>query len=327
MPSKLSTVYVPPPIAVKGLAVSPAEVDYFKSNGFLYKSSLLEQAAVEASLTKVWEALVECVPMSDDCGPVLSRDDPTSWQNPKWKPPEEADKSGFFEERQRFAIHGRTVKMHDIGNELYLLDLVPHNTKVKEVANQLLSDSLKRVERTRGVYAFFPSSLVSESDRQQRVSGNALGPHTDRVCQQLNVCAYLDDVPPRSGGFTAYPGSHKVMFEAHQYESNWSPNARFKDCMREVIETIAPVEFAGKRGDVVFWHGRTVHSAGIHVGDTIRWALFSDYTQDRPYLTPDEHREMGQYEWFKDTKLFRNDDLVSDDMWRNWRLEPSLPQD
>ena len=210
--------------------------------------------------------------------------------------------------------------MHEIGNQQYLLDLVPNNPRIREIARTLLADKLKTTERTRGVYAFFPSEQLALGEISKRLNGASLGPHTDRVCQQLNVCAYLDDVPPRSGGFTVYPGSHQIMLQAHRYEANWSPTDAFNEAMREVVTKITPVEFAGQQGDIVFWHGRTVHSAGVHIGDSIRWAVFADFTEDREILDADAHRELGLYEWFKDAKMFKNDKEVSDDMWQSWRL-------
>ena len=39
---------------------------------------------------------------------------------------------------------------------------------------------------------------------------------------------------------------------------------------------------------MIFWHGRTVHSAGIHLGQDVRWALFADYAQDLPVLSDDD---------------------------------------
>ena len=74
---------------------------------------------------------------------------------------------------------------------------------------------------------------------------------------------------------------------------------------------------------MIFWHGRLAHTPGIHLSDAIRWAAFADYTHDRPLLTDDEHRALGQYEWFKDAKLFRQDFETSADMWRHWAIDES----
>lgn len=324
--SRLSALFDPPDLAEKDVTVSNAEIEFFKENGFLFKRGLINSCAAAAALDRAWLTLLDAVPPLEGSDWVLKRDDPETWRSPQWSELPPADTSGLFEGRQRTAVHGRTVKMHEIGNEQYLLDLVPNNPNIRKIARALLADKLKTSERTRGVYALFPPKQLSSEEIQKRINGASLGPHTDRVCQQLNVCAYLDDVPPRSGGFTVYPGSHRIMFQAHRYEANWSPSDSFNDAVREVVNTITPVEFVGKQGDVVFWHGRTVHSAGIHVGDPIRWAVFADFTEHREILDADAHRALGLYEWFKDAKLFRNDLEVTDDMWRSWRLARSLDQ-
>ena len=37
-------------------------------------------------------------------------------------------------------------------------------------------------------------------------------------------------------------------------------------------------------------------------------------------MSDEEHKQLGQFEWFKDTRLFREDWEVSSDMWRHWNL-------
>ena len=318
--SRPSIVFEPPDLAVDGVIVSDAEIEFFKENGFLFKRHLIDREATADALDRAWQSLTETVPPAEGSSWQLQRDNPETWRTPQWSTLPPADSSGPFEGRQRTAVHGRTVKMHEIGDQQYLLNLVPNNPKIREIARSLLADNLKRSERTRGVYALFPTKRLSAEEVEKRLNGSSLGPHTDRVCQQLNVCVYLDDVPPRSGGFTVYPGSHRIMFQAHRYEANWSPTDSFSDAMQEVVRKITPVEFVGNQGDVVFWHGRTVHSAGVHIGDSIRWAVFADFTEDREILDADAHRAMGLYEWFKDAKMFKSDREVSDDMWRSWRL-------
>ena len=318
--SRPSSIYEPPKLAVEGEIVSKAEIEYFKEHGFLFKRGLIERGAVANALERAWDSLIETVPPSKESDWELKRDDPMTWRAPQWSKLPPADKSGPFEGRQRTVAQGRGVKMHEIGNQQFLLDLVPNHPKIREIARTLLADRLKKSERTRGIYAIFPAAQLSAEEIKQRLGGASLGPHTDRVCQQLNACVYLNDVPPRSGGFTVYPGSHRIMFQAHRFESNWSPTDTFGDAMRKVVSTITPVEFVGNQGDVVFWHGRTVHTAGVHVGEAIRWAVFADFTEDREILDADAHRELGLYEWFKDAKMFKSDLEVTDDMWRSWRL-------
>lgn len=311
---KLSRIFEFEDRTEPGELLSSREIDFFKENGFLVKKRLVEPALVDAALQRTWNYVLDSIPVDDATSWQLSCDDPTTWVNPRWAKMSPPEGSGFYEGRQRIVYSGTTVKAHDIGDADFLLDLLPDNLKVRELGERFLG-SLKSSERTRGVYALFPL----EPSRRE-VSSSRLGPHTDRVCQQLNLCTYLSDVKPRGGGFTIYPGSHKLMHFAHEFTANWSPNDKFRELAQEVVHSIEPIELVAEVGDVIFWHGRLVHSAGIHVRDDIRWAVFGDYSQDRPILTEDQHRALGQYEWFKDTKLFKEDTRTSDDMWVDWKI-------
>ena len=318
MARKPSKVFEMPDLAEAGQVVSAGEIEFFVANGFLVKRGLLARNAVAEALDQAWAHLLENVPM-DPAAPALTPGDPTTWRDPVWGPLSAPDKTGPYEGRQRVYHGGATVKLHDLGSAGFLVDLLPNNPDVRAVGTALLGD-LRSSERTRGVYALFPTTVPDDERGRARRNATALGPHTDRVCQQLNVCAYLSDVTPRNGGFTVYPGSHKVMFRAHRYAANWSPQPDFRDALKRVVDEIQPFELVGDAGDVVFWHGRCVHSSGIHTGDDIRWAVFADFTRDFATLDADEHRAVGQYEWFKDAKLFRDDALAGDDMWQHWSL-------
>ena len=309
-----------PDLAAPGEVVSKAEAEFFTNNGFFIKKGLLDPAKLAPALDQIWSHLLEKVPVLKGSGWELSREDSRTWMNPQWSPMPPHPVSGPHQGRQPIEHYGRIVKLHDIGNAGYLLDLLPNDRDVRAVAEALLGEDLRPSIHTRGVYAVFPTQSTSDPSGKRRLSGASLGPHADQVCQQLNTCAYLTDVPPRSGGFTLYPGSHMLMFQAHKYESNWSPLPSYQDAMRKVVEDIEPVELIGEKGTVIFWHGRMVHSVGIHIGSSIRWALFADFTQNREVMSDEEHRRLGQFEWFKDAKLFKDDWPVSGDMWRNWKV-------
>ena len=306
-----------PDLTVPGELVSKAELDFFREYGFLVKKALLDPDKLEPALDRIWTHLLTEVPVKPGSAWTLSREDKQTWKDPEWAemPPHPVD--GPFQGRHPIEHMRRVVKLHDLGSENYILELLPNDPRVREVAETILSRDLRVSTRVCGVYIVFPSeSAAKELDDNVRV----LGPHTDQVCQQLNACGYLEDVNPRNGGFTVYPGSHKRMFRAHRYEANWSPLSSFRDTLKDVAETIEPYEIVAEKGSVVFWHGRTVHSVGIHLGADIRWALFADFTQNQPILTDEEHKDVNQYEWFKDAKLFRSDELAGEDMWRSWRL-------
>ena len=309
-----STVFRMPQIASSGIALNDDEISFFRENGFLVKTGLVDIPSCERALSRVWDYVMQHVVDMSDKENNLDRNDRSTWLNPSWRTMPPAPKSGFYEGRQPIFAYGIALKLHRLGSEDFLVDLLPRNPKVRSIAELLLSSSLRRSTRTRGVYALFPR------ERTESAKPGRLGPHTDRVCQQLNTCLYLDDVLPRGGGFTVYPGSHRIMYRAHERDANWSPLDSFPDRMNEVVSTIKPLELIANKGDVIFWHGRTVHTAGIHHNEDIRWAVFGDYCEDRPVLTDDEHRAAGQYEWFKDTELYRTDWPVDDDMWAHWNI-------
>lgn len=328
-----SRVFDPPDLAAAGEALSAAEVGFFVEHGFLVKKRLLAASAVEAALDRIWRHLLDNVPLADNG--VLRRDDPSTWISPPWAPMPPTPQVGPHQGRAPLIYSDAMVRLHDLGAADFLLRLVPNNPRVRRVAAALLGD-LRASSRTRGVYALFPTRQAVDAPQDGAAAeasiSAALLPHTDQVCQQLNLCAYLNDVPPRGGGFTVYPGSHKALFHAHRFSANWSPLPRFADTMRQVIQETVPLELTGCRGDVIFWHGRAVHSSGPHFGRHIRWAVFADFMQEGETLSDDEHRALGLFEWFKDTKLLRHDvetaagagaeaaDGRHHPMWRGWRL-------
>ncbi len=326
-PKQPSQVFDAPDLSAPGAVLTDAEIDFFVRHGFVVKKRLLAASAANAALDRTWRHLLDRVPMADGKG-ALRQHDRSTWVSPAWGPMPPTPTDGPHAGRAPIVYSGATVKLHDLGAAGFLVRLVPNNPKVRRVAEGLLGN-LRPSRRTRGVYALFPTRQ-DEGEAETRIA-DALLPHTDQVCQQLNACAYLDDVPPHGGGFTVYPGSHKALFHAHRFAANWSPLPHFAEVMREVATETAPLELTGSKGDVVFWHGRLVHSAGVHFGQHIRWAVFADFTHNGETLSDDEHRALGQFEWFKDTRLLRSDietttcegkddDAHPEAMWRGWRL-------
>ena len=312
---KLSQTFTMPqlPTASGEQTVSHEQIGFFKEHGFLILERLIDEDAINAAMSRIWDYVEVRIPGASESS-VLRRDDPTTWRQPAFGKQPPQPKTGYYQGRVPVEYFDRTIKLHDIGTEDFLLDLLPRHPCVEAIAKRMLGPNLRPSNVTRGVYALLPGP------KGRSAKGSMLGPHTDQVCQQLNTCAYLNDVEPRGGGFTVYPGSHRIMFQAHETEANFSPNAYFREHMRKVVNTIEPYELCAPKGSVIFWHGRTVHSPGIHLGDNIRWALFGDYSLDHPVLDDDEHRACGQYEWFKNTRLFREDHFITEDMWRGWSI-------
>jgi hypothetical protein len=317
-----SRVFSAPDLAEPGVVLSAAEIRFFKEHGFLLKHALLDQEAMAAAMERAWDHLLEVVPRDPHSAWRLDRNDPSTWVNPRWAAMPPHPQSGPHQGRApvEYYDHG-VVKLHTLGDDEFLLRDFANHPRVREVASALLGSPLRPTRFFRGVYPIFPTRDGSSAEAQ--LERRKLTPHTDQVCQQLNVCAYLGDVGPRAGGFTVYPGSHVRLFHEHRYEANWSPLPSYAGTLQEIASTVEPLELTAARGSVIFWHGRLAHTPGIHLSDAIRWAAFADYTHDRPTLTEDEHRALGQYEWFKDVQLFREDSEVSSNLWRHWAIDDS----
>jgi hypothetical protein len=322
-PPRTSRVFSAPDLSVPGALVSPVEVRFFKEHGFLVKHALLDREAMAAAVERAWDHLLEVVPQDPSSGWRLNPRDPGTWQNPRWAPMPPHPTSGEHEGRAPVEYQAGVVKLHLLGRDESLLASFANHPRVRAVVRAMLGGELRETSFFRGVYPIFPTR--ESADDRVELERRRLAPHTDRVCQQVNVCAYLGDVAPRSGGFTVYPGSHLRLFSEHRYEANWSPLPSYERALAEVAATVEPLELTATRGSVIFWHGRLAHSGGIHFGRDIRWAAFADYTHHRPTLTDDEHRALGLYEWFKDVKLFREDFETSSDPWRHWALGAPHP--
>ena len=69
---------------------------------------------------------------------------------------------------------------------------------------------------------------------------------------------YLSDVPPRCGGTTFWPGSHKLFYQIYPFDSNGRPtgqnqeHADYRRIFDQVLEEVEPVEICGEAGDVVW---------------------------------------------------------------------------
>ncbi|WP_436924889.1 phytanoyl-CoA dioxygenase family protein [Halosimplex amylolyticum] len=127
---------------------------------------------------------------------------------------------------------------------------------------------------------------------------------------QLGAAVYLDDVGPRGGGFTVWPGSHRVAaeyFDDHALETvggkpnnsqipalgdepgEWDYDERLHD-------QCDPYEIAGDAGTVVLWHGLLTHNAGINNGERVRMAAISRFArEDQDEIRRDAAANLFEY--------------------------------
>lgn len=283
-----------PPGADK-LGLTPEEVASFREKGYIIKRGLIPEADLKPFQDFWWEQppVVEAF---------VKKEDPGSWIAPgkHWPTPENRwglDKNwmgkhnwpGLDQEERPFAALGERVGRlphkltHDISNDVWRWHGIGHDPGfVNATSNHpntlymieaLLGGPVKRPVRNRGVYSVFP--LASGGPKAK------LGPHHDGLPTEIIGVTLLEEVKPRSGGFTIWPGSAQKLYSTSQQALNWVPTEESNRVFAEVKESVQPVEFVGGPGDVILIHGWTVHSAGLQESTRVRKAVIQDFSKAR----------------------------------------------
>ena len=293
------------------LRLSPTEVEHFKRNGFVVKRGLVQAADEFKSIVDyVWDTVPDGV---------MSRDVPSTWSDEPHKrwPISEASKIGV--------LQNSTWKMRSpqrFGRERTLLDVTANHPCVRAVVKRFLGGRIERARRVRGVYLVFP--------KDPRVKGQ-LGPHVDHSAAQLSAMVLIDKIPDRSGAFTVWPRSHERLHRfwtsCHGAHFNQHLKAEFNEEFKAILRDTVPVEFVGEAGDVVFWHPRLIHSAGVNYSaesDTpcIRYAIPCDFQKSGYTFYDDDDLGPGSLQqWWVDTRHFREDPApTSNNMWDDWGI-------
>jgi hypothetical protein len=88
----------------------------------------------------------------------------------------------------------------------------------------------------------------------------------------IAMAVYFDDVEPRGGGFTVWPGSHRKTeryFEDHSYGDYLSNQGVLED-----LDVGPGMEITGGPGTLVLWHHNIAHGAAPNHSERIRMAGF-----------------------------------------------------
>ena len=275
------------------LGLTAEEVAQFRDAGFLIKRGLIPPSVFAPFIDAWWRQ----PPVS---AAKMRRDDERSWVAPgrhwpkenrwglaknwmrgrAWPAPEDTrpgatpgERVGRLPFKLTRDLSNDVWRWHGIGHDPSFVDATSAHPKVLHMAEALLGGPVKRPRRNRGIYAIFPRDPEGPESR--------LGPHMDQSLTELIVITYLEDVPPRSGGYTFYPTSPQLLYPTSEQAFNWVATPRSKQAMEDIKANITPLEFAGSAGDVLFCHGWMVHSAGIHEGDRIRMAAVQDFNKVR----------------------------------------------
>ena len=310
-------VFADPECASEGPGLSSGEIAHFKEHGFIVKRALLDDADVFA---QVADALWSHVPRG-----VLRRDDARTWIDAwegKGRWPEEAvPRVG--------RLHHGNWKMRSpgeggIGTEPFLVQRIANHPNMLAVASAFLGGPIQPARRVRGVYAVLPKPPAAAA---------GLGPHADYMAAQLSAMVLASDIRPRCGGFTLWPGSHHRLHPhwdtVHGGRISASRGEGFRLARDGALRDIAPLEITGNAGDVVFWHPRVLHSAGVnHSAEapasrpSVRLVVPCDYGRaGLRYFDDDEYGPGEKYQWWVDTRNFREDvPATADNIWNGWAV-------
>ena len=245
--------------------LSDHQIRQFCRQGYCVTEVAISDEVVERAVEKVWEL----------SPPSFQRNKPRSWQGMF----PDSCKMQSIEDRA-----GRVKFRECLRGERWLYDLTAGDATVIAAATDLIGDPVEP-EYVRGLYPVFPV-------RKGRAKG-----HCDRHKFQVGVVLYLSDVLPMGGGFTVWPGSHRVMARQHRTLGGEERFDTFEAALAEVQRSTVPIEIAGPKGTMVLWHQRLVHTAGINQRPAVRHATLCD---------------------FKNEAFLAMADAEGEDLWSTW---------
>jgi hypothetical protein len=284
--------------------LSVEEVAFFKREGWLLLRDVLDPGLIERAVDNVWSTAL----------PSMRRDEPASWWGTVEEHGLESEESHAVDVRHE----GLRWIVRKSAKEDWMLNLAARNPLVAGPVKQLLGQELNQTG-TRGVYSTRPCftragrrlapkdcpPIVGVSDRGDDAGATSIlggeGIHTDGLpLDRIGAVGYLQDSPSGSGGFTIWPRSHRWLFE--QIGRKVLPEADgcnqvgksgggvhapvphplpLHHLARRTVLKQHPEGFqvAGKRGDVVLWHGMLLHTVGLNYDkNSIRMAVLADFS-------------------------------------------------
>jgi hypothetical protein len=275
------------------IGLSPAEIDQFRELGFVIKRGLIPPDDFAATIDFWWQQPPVTVAN-------MIQHDPGTWLSPgrfwpsdnrwglahnwmgnnPWPSPDDPRPGANPSERvgrlpfKLTRDHTEDVwRWHGIGHDPNFVSVSSAHPRVLHMLEALIGGPVKRPRRNRGIYAVFPKDDSEPSSQ--------LGPHIDDNPVELMGVMILEDIEPRSSGFTFFPGSAQALYPTSLQGLNWVVGEQSPVAMKDIKTNIQPLEFTGKAGDVLFCHGLTVHSAGLQESDQIRMAAILDFNKVR----------------------------------------------
>ena len=238
------------------------EVDHFKEHGFVRKHGVVEPLLLNKAVDKFYEEIG------------VDRNDPKSFIN--------AGSRGNLK-------CGRDPDVRSTLTE----------SPIQEMCEELAGDAMKVSNHT-FAKPVFPTGRP-KSEWTHPAHGHLDGYTAEGVVDTFTVAVTvnMNDVKPKSGGFTVWPGTHRRAHEYFRTHSLVNGLKAFQDGEGNYVDLPEAVENPGPPGTVVFWHNLLMHEAGKNHGKEIRMACVSRFNREN----------------LNDIKFD-----ISEDMWQHWAI-------
>jgi hypothetical protein len=202
-------------------SLTAEEIEFFVVNGFLVKRGVLSPRLCAAARDRLW---------AGNTSDHLRRADPESW----WGGIPEVDRKSTADGlNDRSSQHG--WRLRELSGDEDLIELLPRRVwpwleqllgageLVEPQVTSTVADPDPRGRRLRGwpmwggrelrgMYCVLPQERTAASPSVAEAARR--GAHCDPEPMHLVVSGYVDAVPPSGGGFTLFPGSHRLLYEA-----------------------------------------------------------------------------------------------------------------
>ena len=255
------------------------EIARFKRDGWIIKRNALDPALVLQARDVFWS--------KNEVPHVLDRYDKSTWAGP-WKYHDEQRTGDNIRKHYRWHCN-----KDGIGSSPLFVELVGGATHLW--AEQLLGEGRCTPPRgSGGIYATLPRGTVG---KRRPYTSHPLQAHCDGSLAgrgRLGVVGYIDDVPPGSGAFGVWSGSHKRVFTKYRDPRRGSAPPPGRDDLRgvqagsytpelyaeldKILEDTCCTDTWAHAGDVVLYHASLMHVPMFNNSkDSIRQAVITGF--------------------------------------------------
>jgi len=302
-----------PAFSTASTTMTLAEAEHFKRAGFIVKRGLIDAPAVFA---QVIDHMWANVPRA-----LMQRREPSTWidaPEDEWTE-EDSLRVGHLT-RNNWKM--RSKGPNGIGTEKFLTEGIANHPNMRRIVEALIGGPVQRADRVRGIYAVFPSAPGTP---------NRYNVHVDNMASHVAAMVIADEIGPGCGGFMLWPGSHIPLHPywrtVHGGMMSAAQADGFRRAREEILRETQPVEFTGSAGDVIFWHPRLLHSAGINRSaeqdaPCVRVIVPCDYQRaGRDYFDDQTFGPGAEFQWWIDVRNFHGDEPpTADNMWDDWAI-------